>query len=294
MKTILAGVLLVGAMLSANAATIEYKGVIDGSNTVLVTGLIVPGDADRYEGITASLVGPTTVFLQSPGGAVVDGLNIGIAIHRSGYSTEVPVNATCASICGLIWLAGEPRLLAATSKIGFHAAFRVEDGQESGRANALIGAYLSRLGLSYQAIAYLTEASPDDMQWLNPDDAAKVGITYKLIEPPRSEPRPFIAQPRLQPPYQPMPPAQTGSTAEQQARRLVLDYHALWSQGGPNVEGLATYYSDTVSFYGTTVLRDKVMDEKRKFSIRFRSVTTQSIRAACSSTVTAALAPSPG
>ena len=264
-KALLFFVLLGGAMLSANAASIRYEGKFDGVNFVRINGEIIQGDSDQFNQVIAPLTGPTVVSLQSPGGIVGEGLNIGIAIRRNDYRTAVAQNDVCASVCGLIWLAGQPRYLTESSKIGFHAAFRA-DGQESGRANALVGAYLSRLGFSYRAIAYLTDAPPDEMHWLTPSDAADAGIIYSLIRPPSSEPRPFIAQPAPQ--YQ-QPSAPTASTAEQQAARLVQAYHAYWSQGGANVENLAQYYADTVSLYGTVVSRDKVMDAKRKFAVRW-------------------------
>ena len=49
----------------------------------------------------------------------------------------------------------------------------------------------------------------------------------------------------------------------------MLAYNAYWSQSGTNVEGLAGYYADMISFYGTMTSRDKVMDAKRKFAIRW-------------------------
>ena len=204
--------LAAGTLSSASAATIKYDND-DGLNVVSVTGKIEVGDADRFNQLASGLTGRTVVVLQSPGGLVIDGLNIGISVHRNGYTTAVPEDAICASICGMIWLAGQQRLLAPSSKIGFHAAYR-NDGQESGQANALIGAYLTKLGLSYGAIAYMTDAAPDGMSWLNPDDAAKYGITYALVNPPRSEPRPFIAQPQYQPPTPTASPAEQHSDEE--------------------------------------------------------------------------------
>ena len=174
---ILASILAGSIILSANAATIKYEGIMEGLNVISITGQIAAGDADRFKEIATTLTGPTVVRLHSPGGLVVDGLNIGIAIHSLGYQTAVLDDAVCASACGLIWLAGKPRLLTESSKIGFHAASR-GDGQESGKGNAFVGAYLRSLDLSYEAIAYLTDAPPDDMQWLSASDAVKVGITY--------------------------------------------------------------------------------------------------------------------
>jgi hypothetical protein len=259
------GLVLASTMLSSKAATIDSRGTnAKGVNIVSVDGTIEPGDDDRFDEIVAPLSGSTVVILRSPGGKVGAGLSIGTAIRRKGFGTAVPDDAICASICGIIWLAGEPRVLFANSKIGFHAAYR-EGGQESGQANAVIGAYLSKLGLSYAAIAYMTDAAPDDMHWLNQNDAEKYGIAYSLLNAPapKAEPRPFAAQ---QPAPQ-QPPALPASTVEQEATRLVMLYYANWSQG--SVVNLAQYYADTVSYYGGNLPRAKVMDEKRKFSERW-------------------------
>ena len=177
---------------SAKAATINYADV-DGLDTITVVGPINDGDAERFEEVAAAITGRALVVLSSPGGLVTDGLDIGIAIRRHRYATSVPDSAVCSSICGLMWLAGEPRFISPSSKVGFHAAYRT-DGQESGKANALIGAYLSKLGLSYDAIAYMTDAPPDDMRWLTPVDAEKYHITYSLIRPSRVEPQPFMPE----------------------------------------------------------------------------------------------------
>jgi ATP-dependent protease ClpP protease subunit len=266
MKTFaLAGMLAAGTVLAANAATIKYDRAVEGLNAISVTGKIEAGDAAQFQEIASTISGPTVVILRGPGGLVVDGLNIGLTIRQKGFATGVQDNAVCASVCGLIWLAGSPRFLSPSSKIGFHAASG-EDGRESGQGNALVGAYIAQLGLSYDAVAYLTDASPGDMHWLTPDDAQRVGITYLLVRPTKSGPQPFIAQP--QPQYQ-APTAPVVTSAEQQAKSVVLAYNAYWSQSGTNVEELADYYADMVSFYGTMTSRDKMMDEKRKFAVRW-------------------------
>jgi hypothetical protein len=266
MRTILAGVLAASTMVSAaNAATIKYEGNREGFNAISITGQIDHGDAERFNEIATTLTGPTVVLLRSPGGFVVDGISIGTTIRSKGYSTMVPDDAICASVCGLMWLAGSTRFLTESSKIGFHAAFR-QDGQESGKGNALVGAYLTKLGFSYQAVVYVTDAGPDNMHWLDPSDAASAGITYSLIRPSRPEPRPFIAP---QPQYAAPTPAPAGSSAELQARRLVLEYNSYWSQAGINVDGLAAYYADAISLYGAMVSRNELMEAKRKFANRW-------------------------
>jgi hypothetical protein len=69
------------------------------------------------------------------------------------------------------------------ARIGFHAASRSDTGAETGLGNALVGAYLAKeIGLPYEAIAYITKASPNSMTWLNLEDANKYGIQVRLID----------------------------------------------------------------------------------------------------------------
>jgi hypothetical protein len=67
--------------------------------------------------------------------------------------------------------------MAPTSRIGFHAAYKRENGvaREVGSGNALVGAYLARLGLPDSAIALLTTAPPNEMLWLTSADAKALG-----------------------------------------------------------------------------------------------------------------------
>src|SRR4051812_6687493 len=67
----------------------------------------------------------------------------------------------------------------------WRAAYVTEGGQvrESGAGNAVVGAYLNQLGLSQNAIAYLTSPPPDSLQWLTPNDARQLGIEVEVYEP---------------------------------------------------------------------------------------------------------------
>jgi hypothetical protein len=219
MKTFALTAALAGSIaLSANAAMIDYE-VIESVNVITVVGRIDKGDEDRFNTVASAIDGDALVVLNSPGGLIVDGLDIGIMIRRKGYRTFVPEDAVCASVCGLIWLAGSDRGLSPRSKIGFHAAAR-DDGEESGTGNALVGAYLTNLGFAYDAVVYMTSAAPDDMRWLTPEIAARLGITYALINPmTEAEPKPFMGEPSRPsvPPAAPVPSAPPPS-AEQAAR----------------------------------------------------------------------------
>jgi hypothetical protein len=75
-----------------------------------------------------------------------------------------------------MWLAGKIRGLTEDDRIGFHAAYYGSNGKVSSEANAMVGAYLNRLGFSYRTIHFLTYAAPDSMQWLTSENAKQYGI----------------------------------------------------------------------------------------------------------------------
>lgn len=159
------GVALILALsgIPANAADI-FSGV-DG--TAYVRGPIEDGDYSKF--LAASGGQNLTVDLNSPGGNLLSVLQMGAYVRDNGYSTLVRDGSTCASACALLWLAGRNRVAGRRAAIGFHAAS--VNGSVVSDGNAVVGAYLSQLGLSLGAVVKLTQSSPDDMYWLKLSDA---------------------------------------------------------------------------------------------------------------------------
>jgi hypothetical protein len=190
------GILLASTV--ANAAQFRYTLSEDQSYMfVYVTGDIEPDDDDKFFSYTRNIqYGRASIVLGSAGGNVVAGLNIGLRIKEMGWNTGVWTSLECASICGMIWLAGTTRYAGSGARIGFHAAYRVAEGwlgwfgrclmrcdpQISSGGNALVGAYLRDLGLGFNAIRYLTETPPDQIEWLTPEKARKYGIAMHILQ----------------------------------------------------------------------------------------------------------------
>ncbi|MCS3731219.1 COG3904 family protein [Bradyrhizobium betae] len=172
----------VGFGTSAAAAEMH----LDKGNPVSVlkiTGPIEKGDAKKFEQLAQQVpVLMMIVQLNSPGGELTSGLAIAEQIKVRGYSTAVRPGDMCASACALAWLAGDGRYMEPASQIGFHAASRRSGTQsvESGEANALVGAFLGQLGLSTDAIRYITHPSPSEVQWLTIKDAMRLGINVTI------------------------------------------------------------------------------------------------------------------
>lgn len=162
---------------SARAAEIQFLDIPGDVGFISIKGEIVGGDGDRFYDLVQGH-DRVSVILQSPGGLVKEALQIGAEIRLNNYATMVLPEGECFSACGLIWVAGARRYMSASSKIGFHAAYREENGEykESGVANAEIGSYLTHLGLRIEAIRFFTIAGPNDFLLLTPERARALGI----------------------------------------------------------------------------------------------------------------------
>jgi hypothetical protein len=170
----------------AQAATITVRPPADGGPAlVAVEGELQSSDGDQFQAKT-SFLGKAVISLRSDGGSLAAGIQMGESIRLKGFTTIVAGNARCASACALAWLGGVPRLMSAASRIGFHAAYDKRDGQETGVGNAIVGAYLNKIGLSYSAVIYITKAAPDSITWLSVADAGKLGIDVQLLDPARA------------------------------------------------------------------------------------------------------------
>jgi len=187
------------------AATITvHEPDASGRVFVDVIGELNIGDEKAFEQKTANRRN-VIVTLISPGGNPWPAIEMGRSIRRHAMTTFVPGNRMCASACALIWLAGKPRTLESNARVGFHAAYNGNTGQESGSGNAVIGAYLNELGLSTNAIVGMTSKGRTQMAWLH-EHAREWGLTVETLQPPRTIPVP--AQPAVEAsPRVPLSPA---------------------------------------------------------------------------------------
>jgi hypothetical protein len=177
MKRALLTCVLTLTALPCCAAQIE---VYQGTSTLPVIGIygdLDVADVDRFQELSSKL-NSAAVLLKSRGGKILAGMRIGEIVKAKGYTTVV--KDYCASSCALIWLAGAKRFMTPTAQIGLHQAYNLA-GQADGVGNAVLGSYLTRLGLGYDAVAYAAQAGPNAMKWLTPDDAKRLGIQVIVV-----------------------------------------------------------------------------------------------------------------
>jgi ATP-dependent protease ClpP protease subunit len=169
--------LLLSATSGASAAEIK---VVPPSAVGRLPLIMVIGDIDSEDGEDfvrkASSLDNALVVFNSDGGSLFSGINIGETIHRKKFKTVVTEDSKFASASAFAWLGGSERFMTRGARIGFHAAYDADTGRETGVGNAVLGAYLSKIGLSYDAIIYITKAAPSEMTWLTPGEAARHGI----------------------------------------------------------------------------------------------------------------------
>src|SRR5215471_10979984 len=147
------GILAVAALLASVAWPCYAAQIEVNQSTITIYGDIDFGDFVTFKSKTSSLDN-AAVVLRSNGGRLLPAIKIGEMIRTKGYTTYV--REYCASACTLIWLAGQQRHMAPAALIGLHAAYDASSGVMSGSANALAGAYLSKIGLPYEAVMYAT------------------------------------------------------------------------------------------------------------------------------------------
>ena len=170
----------------ASAAHADITGGRYGDGSIMyidITGDIKPGDDAKVKRLinTKDMV---IVRLASNGGDLVTGINIGEQVHAHGEDTITIAVKDCASVCGLIWMAGRFKHAEADAAVGFHAAYYAADGRVTAEGNAMVGAYLNRLRLSYAAIRYLTSTPPDSIRWLDCKALDDYGIEA-WVNPPK-------------------------------------------------------------------------------------------------------------
>lgn len=203
-RRIVAACLLLLLSSAADSATINVTLLSSPEDgLVTVVGPFEASDFDDFRTKTAYLTSAIVAFT-SDGGNLSAGIRIGETIRLKNFTTVVPNRARCASACALAWLGGTQRLMGDGAQIGFHSASAVPTGQPNEErvisvGNALIGAYLTRIGLPERAVVYITQATPQEITWLKLADAKQQGIEVSLYEPDTHVNAPITPRPQQQP-----------------------------------------------------------------------------------------------
>lgn len=258
------------ALTVAKAADIVVKPLEGGSSLIAIDGELELTDIDSFRAKAEPLpAGRTTVEFRSKGGKLLAGIRIGAQIRAKKFNTVVPDGAQCASACALAWLGGARRFVGENSNVGFHTAYILKTGgpAESGPGNAILGAYLNQLGLSEEAILYITYAAPTSVHWMSLEEAAEYGIAVAKLPSSSGSPGASDAVDTVRPQGSPEHPQ---GSPEQRAIDFVHFLFDRWS--GPNTDLLPVLdklYTEKVLYHGKSTPRQSVLLSKRGFANRW-------------------------
>jgi hypothetical protein len=130
-----------------------------------------------------------------------------------------------------------------------------------------LGAYLNQIGLSEEAILYITHAAPTSVQWMSLEEAAEYGIVVAKLPPTGVRPDASDALGKDRPQGSPAHPQ---GSPEQRAIDFVHSLFERWS--GPNAELLPVLdrlYTEKVLYHGKSTARASVLLSKRRFAQRW-------------------------
>jgi Clp protease len=235
-----------------------------GGTAITLSGLIGPDDAETFKVKAQVFPGKATAILNSPGGNLLAAFAIGEFIQLRGWSTYV--TGECDSACALIWLGGAQRLMTPNAKIGFHAASL--DGQETGSGNAVLGAYLDRIGLSHEAAIYATKAGPINITYLTPSEAKRVGIEVSVVAPEGTGPAKasagqFAFAPNVVAGQIPNPDLKAGRLKAESEASFLVRY--LFANTSNKAQTLTSAYWSNISYYGKMTSVTDVLADKQRF-----------------------------
>ncbi len=111
----------------AKAAAICTLTGPSGREFIVVSGELKSGDETIFSNVAEGLDAISAVIFNSPGGTFSVGLAIGRSVRSYHLATIVTSGHTCASSCALAWLGGGRLFIQQGAKVGFHAAYKVDD-----------------------------------------------------------------------------------------------------------------------------------------------------------------------
>jgi hypothetical protein len=174
--------------------------VVGGRIKIYAKGTITKGtDLKFLEFLKQNNVNePITLYFNSPGGLVLEGIALGRVIRTLGHSTGIgefgkeynfkdsqkEIRAICASACVYAFAGGVLReYFARDTLLGVHQFYRTEkenigDIGDTQRLSAIILAYLTEMGVNSRAFVIASQATKDDMIWITPSEAAALNLAY--------------------------------------------------------------------------------------------------------------------
>lgn len=148
--------------------------------TVYATGMIEGSSAKKLHDFLTRYSVPSgaLIDLDSPGGSLLGGIELGRAIRSAGMRTSVGMKQPaserlCASACAYAFLGGVDRIVHPESGYGIHKFYGAVSPSDAMDLTQDIVAdlldYTSLMGASADVVKIASSTSANDMTWLDPE-----------------------------------------------------------------------------------------------------------------------------
>jgi hypothetical protein len=168
-------------------------------STIYIDGDIRPNEGEILENeiVKRGITRYSTIYLNSLGGSLYGGIELGRVIKRYGLSTSVgkPPNTedaygasgVCYSACTLAFLGGKFRYLTDDSLFGVHRFYSAEpspDAEATAQiASAHIISYLTEVEIESNFFVQMTRASSDTIRIISKDQLVEMGVVNNGLGP---------------------------------------------------------------------------------------------------------------
>ena len=170
------------------------SGVFRDTALVYLDGPIDAGAPERLSRALDGLDGKIAIWLNSPGGNLFSGMQMGRIIRQRGAWTHIIDHRTlrpgeCYSACGLTFLGGVYRFNDNGGRYGVHRASLTGDpaSGEPGlqqQFNVAIESYLREMGIDTRLLDLWMKAAPDQMYLLSGQQAKDLRVVNNGRKPP--------------------------------------------------------------------------------------------------------------
>ena len=180
----LLGMIAAAALLATPtaAATFDHFTNEEGHEIVTLSGPIVPGDWNQLVAIerqtNARGVLVTALRLDSPGGNLLEGVQLAKAMYEGKIATVVVRGAACASACFIVFAAGTEKYASYGSRVGVHGASFQNGGEtvDAPEGTVAMAKLVKSLGVPPGIIGQMVVTPPDEMVWLSAVDLQSMGV----------------------------------------------------------------------------------------------------------------------
>jgi hypothetical protein len=162
----------------------SQSGVFRDTALVYLDGRIDAGAPDRLSRALDGVNGRIAVWLNSPGGNLFAGMQLGRILRKHGASTHIIDHRTlrpgeCYSACSLTFLGGVYRFNDNGARYGVHRASLGPGPGDADRGQdltAAVGSYIREMGVDARLLDLWKKARPDEMYVLSQREAEALGV----------------------------------------------------------------------------------------------------------------------